>query len=476
VDARTLRVERTFATPRLSSHNFLSLTPDGLLVTAGDDAMTGVDVATGHVLWQVDLRADPDPWPCEAYAVAVAVRRFYCAKQFGEVLERDLATGQLTGRQLDSQRGEPADLAVAHGDELVTFFGGYSRWRLDGSGPAARLVAAGTAAEGYDDTGRLLPVAAPHDGLISVLDVASGASLVTLGDYESARWLGTSSMLVLSDDHPPDLLDVTTGQRTRDDLAVYRPRWVFRDRSGLGRAWVLVPHPGSDNTFDLVEVDARTGSPTGRRIPVPGDALGVTPSPDGRSLWVNYFVPRAGGNISFSNLRDSGFLARLDVGTGRILDSVNDVAASGISGEGRVVTADLDGHLTERDPDSLAPVAQLAGTRGALEQLAFSDDGRILMTTGGDGSVQLYDSATWIRLAVIPSAAPGGAHQGWLRPDGQAVAVNGADGVAEWTLEPSRLAAAACETAGRNLTRTEWASYFPGQPYRRTCPDYPVGT
>ena len=29
----------------------------------------------------------------------------------------------------------------------------------------------------------------------------------------------------------------------------------------------------------------------------------------------------------------------------------------------------------------------------------------------------------------------------------------------------------ACQTAGRNLTEDEWAEYFPGEPYRETCPD-----
>ena len=33
----------------------------------------------------------------------------------------------------------------------------------------------------------------------------------------------------------------------------------------------------------------------------------------------------------------------------------------------------------------------------------------------------------------------------------------------------------ACRLAGRNLTRTEWAQYLPGQAYRKTCPQWPAG-
>jgi hypothetical protein len=65
--------------------------------------------------------------------------------------------------------------------------------------------------------------------------------------------------------------------------------------------------------------------------------------------------------------------------------------------------------------------------------------------------------------------------EGWLRPDGAAVAVNGPFGVLEWTLDPEALAAAACQLAGRNLTRAEWATYMTGEPYEQTCAAYPAG-
>jgi hypothetical protein len=33
----------------------------------------------------------------------------------------------------------------------------------------------------------------------------------------------------------------------------------------------------------------------------------------------------------------------------------------------------------------------------------------------------------------------------------------------------------ASRVAGRNFNRSEWADLFPGDPYRRTCPQYPAG-
>ena len=67
--------------------------------------------------------------------------------------------------------------------------------------------------------------------------------------------------------------------------------------------------------------------------------------------------------------------------------------------------------------------------------------------------------------------------EGWLRPDGAAVAVNGPFGVLEWTLDPEALAAAACVMAGRNLTLAEWSTYLgDDQEYEATCPDYPAAS
>ena len=45
-----------------------------------------------------------------------------------------------------------------------------------------------------------------------------------------------------------------------------------------------------------------------------------------------------------------------------------------------------------------------------------------------------------------------------------------------WELDPERWAELACEIAGRNLTRDEWADYLPGRDYRTTCAEWPADT
>jgi len=58
-----------------------------------------------------------------------------------------------------------------------------------------------------------------------------------------------------------------------------------------------------------------------------------------------------------------------------------------------------------------------------------------------------------------------------LRADGLQAAVPTKDGVAIWDLDPDHWVAAACQMAGRNLTREEWGTYIGDlAEYRKTCP------
>jgi hypothetical protein len=64
-----------------------------------------------------------------------------------------------------------------------------------------------------------------------------------------------------------------------------------------------------------------------------------------------------------------------------------------------------------------------------------------------------------------------------LRPDGGQLAVATEHGVQLWDLDPGAWRDAACRLAGRNLSRDEWDRYMPpDEPYRATCPQWPVGT
>jgi tetratricopeptide (TPR) repeat protein len=62
-----------------------------------------------------------------------------------------------------------------------------------------------------------------------------------------------------------------------------------------------------------------------------------------------------------------------------------------------------------------------------------------------------------------------------ISPDNRWLVTGSGDNTARlWNLRLDELIDLACRTAGRNLTRAEWERYFPGQEYRKTCPNLPI--
>ena len=79
------------------------------------------------------------------------------------------------------------------------------------------------------------------------------------------------------------------------------------------------------------------------------------------------------------------------------------------------------------------PISQpLTGHKDFVSSITFSPDGKILASSGDDGTIILWD----------------------LRP--------------QYWLEQS------CQRIGRNFTRAEWKFYFPNEVYRKTWEQWPV--
>ena len=59
-------------------------------------------------------------------------------------------------------------------------------------------------------------------------------------------------------------------------------------------------------------------------------------------------------------------------------------------------------------------------------------------------------------------------------PDGKWLATTSRyEPVRLWLAQLDDLLMLTCEYAGRNLTLEEWQTYFPDEPYRVTCPQWP---
>jgi WD40 repeat protein len=128
------------------------------------------------------------------------------------------------------------------------------------------------------------------------------------------------------------------------------------------------------------------------------------------------------------------------------------------------------GAVTVYDPLALQAVHDLPGARGQVNMLAFDADGETLLATSNDQTVSIYDTASWVRLGdPFPADAPI-IHPAYLHPSGDSLLVTVTRGVAWWRLDGQSLRDAACQVAGRDLTRTEWTAYLQELgDYRATC-------
>ncbi|MEU4230798.1 WD40 repeat domain-containing protein [Nonomuraea sp. NPDC026600] len=216
-----------------------------------------------------------------------------------------------------------------------------------------------------------------------------------------------------------------------------------------GRTLAVSPQRPDGTGAPLELWDLAKGTPTRAAVPGPG-ALDFRS--DGRLLLAGV-APQP---------IDPATGARLPISEG--LGRLNGTHA--FSPDGRLVAFSGPDRMTLWDADLKAPVAAFPAAPGsAIEEIAWSPDGRTIATYEDGDRVRLWDVPSRLSLGLVfdgQKKIPLGNGSVAFSADGRTLYSAMPDGVVRtFPLDDGKVAAAVCRRAGRSLTEREWQRYLP---------------
>jgi WD40 repeat protein len=121
-------------------------------------------------------------------------------------------------------------------------------------------------------------------------------------------------------------------------------------------------------------------------------------------------------------------------------------------------------------------VQYLRGHSYSVRSVAFSPDGKTLASGSDDHTIILWDVASHQPLGQPLQGHRDAVSSVVFSPDGKTLASGSWDRtIILWDLNPESWVKEICQRVGRNFTRAEWATHFPNDDYRPTCPQWPLG-
>jgi WD40 repeat protein len=445
-----------------------------VLVTSG---------SSGFVTWDVEEAEMRSPERdsadrCRMIVYAEFIDAVLCPTVTGSVIALDVETGNEI-RQFDAPPVGGCAIAVSpDGRRFVMMTSCASgapaqlfEWRLDGGGPISHLAYRTSSphhVERYgfgSDPSSLVAWIGTDDDETIVLDPATGRVIDRFAD---------EYRLLQTDDPNVAIAVLADGSVVRFDVVrnvEVGPRVDFGfETENVWRRDGHVVARGHDEDGDsrLQGVDFESGQLVPPTIDSDGEfEIGwYDMTLDTLYLVVN----RAGGDR----------IERRDITTGDLLQASTEAFVDFDLRAGVLVARSPDGRILELDAQSLEPLGTPFPGVVEIDGLMWlSEDAKRLMVADGVSTttMRIYDVATRTLLGE-PIVHERGPDLGWgaIRPDGLEAAVDTADGIVVWDLDPAHWVDAVCESVGRNLTQAEWNEYVGdlGE-YRSACPEFPPG-
>ncbi|WP_344094677.1 BTAD domain-containing putative transcriptional regulator [Microbacterium deminutum] len=453
--ARTIPLEGDFTSGDIVADH------EGGLVSTGLGGTVRIDVATGATLWRRLVKGEAH---CGVLHIASG-STVACGSFLGLAL-LDLATGETTNTRTALQLNRSPYLATIDDESILVSIETppiWMRWRIDGGGAGAGIIAKGRELiDGPEQGGSLVVTRARDGGRMRLWDFERDVPvgdesdrIVLLGSGIAARYDGSGR---------PQLERITTEEKIAlritglpDEFDVMAGAW--------GRPAFAVWDTG------IVAFDPATGEPLGDRLAIAADHFVVwslSETHDGRRAVLTYETEGRTETALF------------DIASGaKLVGGLYGLEASHVVNDHLVVGVS-DSQAQLYDIATLNPVSPLPRAIGGGQKISVSADGRTLLNVGWNNALTLYDLTADIALAsplrseLSSLEFSGGVNVGFrvggfLSADGGTLLERVSDGIRVWDLRPNEQALSACALAGRELTEKEWSTYFPGEEQIDTC-------